>query len=160
VKDLILILLSAKKKSADFICEFDGADRICFIESLDQLNTLFIVSTFVSDCSSSNSIGEGRPGWLSRSIVMDCEVSVCSSRTMMSLLLVERGRFWFGRVRSIIPGLAFRFRAFISLIGRNMVSLIRSMSFLSLGICELVPTPPCGPSVAVRNGGRSRLIIN
>ena len=39
------------------------------------------------------------------------------STTMISLLLAERGRFWVEQVRSIVPGLAFRFRAFISVIG-------------------------------------------
>ena len=77
----------------------------------------------------------------------------------MSLLLAERGRFWVGRVRSIMLGLAFRFRAFISFIGRNMVSFMRLTSFLSLGVGELVPTPCCCPSAAVRNDERSCLII-
>ena len=101
-----------------------------------------------------------RPGWISRSAVMGCEGSASPSRTMMSPLLAERGRFWVGRVRSIIPGLPFRFLAFISLIGWNMVSFRRSMSFLSLGACELAPTSSCGPSAEARNRELSCLTIN
>jgi len=55
-----------------------------------------------------------------------------------------------------MPGLAFRFLAFISAIGWNMVSFMRATSFLSR---ELAPGPSCSPSAAVRNGDRSDLVV-
>ena len=73
------------------------------------------------------------------------------------LPLAERDRFRVGQVRSITPGLAFRFRAFISLIGWNIVSLIRATS---LEAFEVVPRTSCCPSAAARNGGRSDLAVN
>jgi len=59
-----------------------------------------------------------------------------------------------------MPGLAFRFRAFISAIGWSMESLMRATIFLSLEACELVPGPSCSPSAAVRNGERSDLVVH
>ena len=49
------------------------------------------------------------------------------------------------------PGLAFRFRAFISVMGRSTLSLIRAPSFLLLEARKLVPGPSCSSSAAVRN---------
>lgn len=82
---------------------------------------------------------------------MGCGVSASSSRTMTSLPLPEQDRFWVERVRSMSPGLAFRFRAFISVTGWNTASLMRSASFLPLEACGPVPRPSCTPSAAVRN---------
>lgn len=79
---------------------------------------------------------------------------------MTSLPLAERDRFWVGQVRSIMPGLTFRFRAFIPVIVWSMVPLMRSTSFLSLVARELVLSPSCGPSAAVRNEGRSGLAVD
>lgn len=158
MKDLILVLLPANFFSADFICVFDGAHPIRFIESLDQFSMRLVTSPLVGGSSSSGSIGGGRPRWFSTSADLECEVSVASPTT--SLPLAERGLFKVGWVRSITAGLSFRFRALISLIGWNMVSFMRSMSFLSLEACDLVSTPPCSPGAAVRDGKRSCLISN
>jgi hypothetical protein len=47
VKDLILVLLPANFFSADFICVFDGAHPIRFIESLDQFSMRLVTSPLV-----------------------------------------------------------------------------------------------------------------
>ena len=133
---------------------------MCFIESLDQFSRCLGTSPFISDCLSSSLIDEGGPDWLSPSAVMDRDASVGSSTTMMSSSLAERGRFCVGRVRSITPELALRFRVVISLMEWRTVSLMRSTSFLSLEAYELVPIPPLSPNAAVREDERSRLTVN
>ena len=160
VKDLILVLLPAKFFLADFICMFDDTDPIRFIDSLDQFNMRLVTSPLVGGCSSSGSTDAGRPWWRSTLMDLECDVSVASPTTTISLPLAERGLFRVGSVRSITAGLSFRFRALISLIGWNMVSFMRSMSFLSLEACELVSTPPRSPGAAVCKGKRSCLAIN
>jgi len=78
---------------------------------------------------------------------------------MTSLPLAERDLFWVGQVRSMTPGLAFRFRAFISVIWLSMLSLIRAPSVLSLEARKLVPGPSCSPSAAVRTEDWTDLVV-
>jgi len=91
---------------------------------------------------------------------MDCGVSVSSSMTMMSLLLAERDRFWVGQVRSITPGLAFRFRDLNSVIGWSTVSFMRVASFLFFEACKLFPRPSCSSSAAARSDDPSELVVD
>ena len=83
-----------------------------------------------------------------------------SSTITTSLPLAERDRFWVGQVRSMALGFTFRFRAFISVIGWSMVSLIRATNLLSFEVCRVVPGAPCSSSTAVRKDGRNDLAVD
>ena len=58
----------------------------------------------------------------------------------------------------MMPGLAFRFRAFISVIGWSTLSLILATNF-SPEARKLVPRPSCSPSAAARNEDWSGLVV-
>ena len=83
-----------------------------------------------------------------------------SSIITISLSLAERDRFWVGQVESIALGFAFRFRAFISVIGWSMVSFIRATNLLSFEACRAVLGVPCNSTTAVRKDGRSDLVVD